>query len=324
MKRILFLTVCLFIVNFCAWGETLPKAYRSHNGQLTQYLWNEWQEAITEAEAGDTIFLTEGSFSNDITIDKPLTIIGTGVAGDVGELNDYRVKNQGTYIKGHVTIDIPGSISLTSNSLENIRMHTLTVNSSVTNLRLRKCYINENFNYHEDNNYPIITNLLFINCYAKRFYCENLEHPVLQNSLIWSFQANGYPGNTFEIINCGFGSAGGQNTQEYTFYNCTFDQGSATNCHFVNCLFNNSNSGDGSNCFFQNCWRVNYYNPNNASVEELTENEWIGTDGTAVGCKGGMYPFTFVPTQPSVSESNVSLSDDKKTLNVTLKVTTGQ
>lgn len=49
-----------------------------HDGQVTLYAYNELSSAISAAEAGDTIYLNEGTFTGGITIDKAITILGAG------------------------------------------------------------------------------------------------------------------------------------------------------------------------------------------------------------------------------------------------------
>ena len=319
MKRILFLTVCLFIVNFCAWGDTVTKVYLSHNGKLTQYKWTDWQTVLNDAVAGDTIFLTEGTFNGDITIDKPVTIIGAGV-GNTGNSwmdgywKDLKVSGQGTFLFGNITIDIPESVSLEASLLENVRVRNIFVNESVDGLIIKKCFIDGEFKAD-----ALTTNVTFINCYTYEFYCQNLENANIYNCLFdWFYGNSAVLADTFSILNTIVIEL--KDAHNFSFVNsgfCDFPDSNSNSFDHCICRVLDSNQNAYNNCYY--AWEVQ-----NMSKEEILSNGWLGVDGTAIGYLGGYYPFTLKPSQPYVSESSLSVSEDAKTLNVTLKVSSGQ
>jgi hypothetical protein len=57
------------------------------------------------------------------------------------------------------------------------------------------------------------------------------------------------------------------------------------------------------------------------SVENLTEKNYFGTDGTVIGPYGGNTPYTLVPAVPRVTKSEIKIDPKKQEMNATLTVT---
>ena len=93
---------------------------------------------------------------------------------------------------------------------------------------------------------------------------------------------------------------------------------------FLNCIYCEDHSDIGST--YTNCWTFDNVTtrPWYWSKDYLSENEYIGNDGTVVGPLGGTAPFTFIPSQPYVSSSSVAYDASSKILNVNITVKKGK
>lgn len=56
------------------------------------------------------------------------------------------------------------------------------------------------------------------------------------------------------------------------------------------------------------------------SKEELLENNFLGNDGTVVGCYGGKNPYSLKQIQTTITSSKVHFDKDKKQIQIKLKV----
>ena len=101
MKKILFSVVCLMMVGIQSVKAQTPAAIMlMHQGQATMYTSQELPTAVAAAEAGDTIFLSNGTYPilSGLTINKPISIIGAG---------------QETIVSGDITVDIDSTTTMT-------------------------------------------------------------------------------------------------------------------------------------------------------------------------------------------------------------------
>ena len=56
------------------------------------------------------------------------------------------------------------------------------------------------------------------------------------------------------------------------------------------------------------------------SLENLTDNNYFGTDKTVIGPYGGNTPYTLVPAVPRVTKSELKVDPKKQELNATLTI----
>lgn len=324
MKKILFSVVCLMMVGIQNVKAQTPAAIMlMHQGNATMYSNQELTTAVSAAEAGDTIFLSNGTYSvlTGLTINKPISIIGAG---------------QGTIVSGDITVDIDSTTTITGRLLDAIRMtHSLIVNQNPGSIVIRKCWISVDLMLN-----ATAGNVVLDRCYARYFMpIEGFKKAFsATNSVISQYAENGNVSKTGNIIftNCHLGS----------FYLNSLYNGNAT---FVNCLIGDLNSSASTNSYincgsnsytnsntkgsFDNCYRLNTDIGNIFDTDSnngfLTLKDSLaeavaatrGTDGTIIGASGGSTPYTLIPSLPTVSESSFTVDDSNRTLNVTLKVT---
>lgn len=314
MKKSLFLTACLAIASLSSFGTSLSSIMLQHNGSVTMFDSDKMTSAISAAVTGDTIYLSEGAFVGNFTIDKAITIIGAG---------------QNTKIQGDITVSIDNTPTLTAHLLDAVSMssNTLTISKAVKNVKIRKCYIRE---FYAKAN---VTDLNIDRCRFYSFYPQNnVKSGNVLNSYINSL--SGYSGqtNTINYINCGIDNIY-PSSFSGTFINSTIYSWYSTSTISNSVLINTrypSGLSLATTSSAQNCYTGGSFSSytddkmggeyNTIPSDWLEENNYVGTDGTIIGMFGGTSPFNLVPNVPTVTESKVSVDTTNKKLNVTLKV----
>ncbi len=337
MKRYFLLIISAMMFSIA--GYSLPNAsvLLQHKGNVIVYHMDSLQAALRDAVDGDTLFLSEGKYS-DITINKKITLRGEGSK---------------TIVKS-IRIEIPDTVTLTSTLLEGLNIcasdgqRNIVVAKSVNGLTIKQCYFesidfygifrdvlidrclcNGSFKFpnKEKNSvksmivkntriselYPLdITtkDISFINCDIKRFY------------YFWHSYASDFRGS---LINCIVGDGSTQTPLQYcTLINTLLDDfpirntANDQNCYIIKIgdfdeLFEYygiaGDSGMGISSF-----RCIY------SDEELLEKGYIGNDGTIVGSNGGTTPYTLDLAVPYVKASDIKLDSERRVLNVKLTI----
>lgn len=317
MKKTILLSVCLFVASLSTFGASLSSIMLQHNGSVTMYESDKMATAIGAAVKGDTIYLSEGSFVGDFTINKEITIIGAG---------------QLTIVQGNITIAIDNTPSLTAHLLDAIKVpgsYTVTVTKALKNLKIRKCYL------HQFTCNASVTDLNIDRCNINNFYPNSYTKTgnVLNSYITTTNGASGQL-NTISYINCNIYTVHNNNFAG-TFINSIIRayswSGTYYNCSFINTAYPTNFSFDASSSC-QNCYAGGYsftqYTEEKTGVQYygvasdwLESNNYIGTDGTIIGMFGGTIPYSLVPNVPTVTESKVTVDTATKKLNVTLKVT---
>ena len=326
MKKKLFLlmALCAFI-GTATYGATLKRTILSHEGVLTQYDADKWQDAIKDAVDGDIVYFTAGLFTGDFTIDKAITLIGAGVAEDNGFWHNTEIdavyagcgiSGESTVLEGNVTIAIPGSKTLTKPVMEGFYLpeKSITVTEPVTGLTIKRCHSIGYWNNAFFTAEATVTNLILESCYFNQINCGNLVKPTFRNCYAERLEI---APTDASIVNCMIITI--SNCTNCSFINCGYhDLHDSSYNTFVNCLYKNSDA----NSSYTNCVHVD--NPNRVTKAEMTEEGWYGNDGKVIGPVGGGYPFTLIPSQPSVLTNNISYDSSKKELNVNLTIKQGK
>ena len=328
MKKTMISLAVLAIAGVAtAEAQTMQIALQ-HNGNITMFGSSQTQDALDQAEDGDTLFLNEGTFKSDIYIRKKVSIIGSG---------------ENTILPGDVHVAIPDSATLSSYLLDALYITgTVVVDSAVNGLKMRKCQLYAmTFNAKVDNSFVE-------RCYIKQNVNQNdnLVGVSFYNSKIGYIRGHAKNTSSAVYTNCNINDIGSlctsSNPRNYiyraSFQNCIvlnitkgdsfYIWGDTFNATFNNCLSQSDNYKTTTN---QNCYT---YTKNDGDADlldsniecslptdSLKERGYIGTDGTVVGIYGGTIPYTLVPSMPRVTEHNIVVDADKKKLNVTLKVT---
>lgn len=327
MKKRIILTALVALVCTITFGATLKRTILSHNGTLTQYDASEWQQALADAVAGDTVFFTPGTFYGDIKIEKAITLIGSGVSETDAFYHDTSISEvyagcaktgESTILEGHVEIAIPNNVTLTKPLMEGLRLpaKNVTVTMPVTGLSIKRCQTTTGWNNEGFfSATATVTNLTLENCYFHSVSCGNLVNPTIRNC---------YMERLYNM------------PKETTIRNCTIIEiHGSVNCYFVNCCVysqrDESSYNTYTNCLYKE-YDANSEYPNSTYVSEpaqltvaqMKENNYYGNDGTVIGPLGGTAPFTLIPGQPYVTANNVTYDSNTKKLNVSLTIKKGK
>ena len=321
MKKSFLMMLCTFAYTL-AYGATVQRTILSHKGQLTQYDATNWQDAFADAVTGDTIYFTPGIFSGDLTINKPLTLIGAGVSEeeafwkgtDVSDVyTGCGTSGPSTTLSGDVIVDIPGSVMLTATLMEGFRFAQMRVIKPVTNMVIKRCQANHFMSQDYNGGDQNVTNATFECCFFRGFRGIGLVNPDFHNCYIHSIN----DASNIEFLNCAL----------IECYNCT-------GCTLINCIYGpvgystiiksvrRWEENNDVNSTYTNCWYE--MNAQCLTKEQLTAKGYIGIDGTVVGPLGGPAPFTLIPSQPYVSSGSITYLKSTKKLNVNVTVKQGK
>jgi hypothetical protein len=315
MKKKTFMMICLAIL-----GIQVSKAQQSiialhHEGNVTIFSGSETQEAMEASEKGDTLYFSNGVFS-EITITKPVTLMGSGME---------------TFFR-NIYVAIPDSVTLTSSLCQNMLIYNFTVNKTVSGMNVSQCKISEvNFS-------AIVTKAQFISCYFELFNINyNINDMEVVTSKIQTVRGQTNV-NNLKFINCNFKfiyndwRGVGEGGCMATYINCIlggwnnysgwYNDGTT----YVNCLLKLS----GSERVYEHSTRISPWLNTKFSVDEnidcslsdaeLLEAGYIGNDGTIVGCNGTDVPFTLELASPHIVDHKVDVDNVNRKLTVTLKM----
>ena len=273
-----------------------------HARRVTLYSGAQLQTVIDKAVAGDTIYLSEGTFGGDVTIDKSkIALIGTG---------------ERTILTGDFTIgkdDVTTSDCLVEGL--NITGTPIWV-WPVNNCILSQCQFRNIRGLVGGGE----TDLLISRCYCKEeMELDRLKYISVVNSKIKKI--TGY-NESASFTNCNIGSVpfvaidnSGPNSGR-VFTNCIINSwGTAATA--IKCILRTSGpAGIISNCYIIPESVLN----GNLDCTLTNLNDYLGTDGTVVGIMGGDIPYTLIPVAPHVSEHKIEVDAENQKLNVTLTI----
>lgn len=324
MKKQLIMMACMLMASIAAFAGTNSKILLQHGGGVKVYDNDQMAQAMTDAVKGDTIFLSEGTYSG-FELTKEVAIRGIG---------------EKTVISGDLKIAIAGTPVCSFPLLESLRITGyLYINKAINKLHIRKCF----FRYFTVN--AAIEDAIIDRC-AARYWNSGyssyypgefnlstyIKSMTVVNSTVYSLNGN-YNAASVNFVNCFIHGYKGGDEQNYI--NCIFgapnsyydsiDKATLTNCLYNTASSSSYNSNISSSCTTINCYAVNNGENSllNMTKDELTTNKYFGNDGTVVGAYGGNTPFVddIAPAAPKVTDQSISLDLENKKLNVSLKVT---
>ena len=304
MKAKTLLTACLFMLAVGANAANDGKAILHHDKKPTAiYDADKLSDALSAAVAGDTIYLSAGTFPT-FTLEKAITIKGAGT---------------NTKISNGVIIDIPGSPTLTSSLLEAVEVNgAITVKSDMTNflIKMVKTY---DLQFANQQN----TNALVDRCYLDKFtITSTMTDFYVRNSYIWNLTSTSLKFNKCNFINCRI--QGDWNKAAGRFINC--ELGRIENYLTIkssilsySLVYSYDNYLGVDHSTYQE--KV-YFDDTSAwlSVDDRLNKGYICKDGTVVGVEGGKTPYSLTPSGPKETSSTVKVSDSEKKLNVSINV----
>lgn len=340
MKKTILFLIGLVCVSVNSLADTRAQALLLHNGQGRSFDADLLQQAVNEAVAGDTIYLSEGTFNlnGTLIINKDVSLIGAD--------------GEKTILRGSINFAIDGEPTISrylldalkiTNSLEvskvqhglHIRKcwigHHLSASADVTDLQIDRCYVDTLLpvaniksasvvnsvmayvGYQQKNKESYIydttgNDWYFLNCSIAYFYVKTyvdsnvayIKDANLENSIVWVIVMS-------EEVN--------------TFTNCLtpggYGSGTKKNCYVGNFSSNITLNASRDNypSFIIGTTSIGI-----GSISALESRNYYGTDGTVVGALGGATPFTLTSEGIGIRESVLKVDPVTRQLNVTLKV----
>lgn len=339
MKRftLLIITLTLTILQIAAQDTSIKGTITlSHQGNETNFAYNEMTKVMDAAADGDTVYFSTGYFQGDFIMTKKLAFIGSGADRD-------KEGNNCTYYEGKIVINLPEETKLTARLFDGIYFNNNNTNisfkSSIDNVIFRKCYWDNNI-FSIDKN---ISYLLIDRCNCSLYFGENkIQKMITRNSVVRGTPYSANMSANMFFYNCNINSSSGWGINGIdnkssahlfgTFYNCILytysyymtDPGdSSAITVLINCLYNLQEDYVDDGCTIQNCYI--YTDNSNKNIFDLTKEEllsknYLGKDGTVVGIYGGKNPYTLSLGNKEVT-NKVHLDRDKKQVQFNIKVT---
>lgn len=356
MKKILFTMAAIISCVTMSFAQTSFIATLQHEGEFTHYYGaGALTSAYNAATEGDIITLSPGTFSSPGTIDKGITLRGTGfdaspatyVSGGVTfcSTDSNRVVtvegiifNNECYVQNNASGTGQGTLKFIKNTFNGLSATAANTYSTERGsiVRIYNCAIYNVMRFY-GNTYP---DFLIYNSFVEDpGWARGVTHSETITSFVncvirwkgYSYYYNGgdsYPelSHCLNYFNCIFNTAfSNPNNMRLTSFPNT---ATCYNCLSINhgSLFrnlvsggNNKTAGSASDIF------VTYTSEYNAGETfELTDaakEAYIGTDSTQIGMQGGNYPFTTTVQYPVITKFNVNAQTNKAgMLNVEVEV----
>ena len=282
--------------------------------------------AYTNAQSGDTLYLSGGTFTPPATFDKKLTIIGAG------HYVDSTLATGKTFINGNVTLTENADL-LYLEGVEITGIFTITTNHSVNNVIVKRCKINGAFNALGNLSNPTSNLSLIGNVLVSRINIENIQNAIISNNII----SNTFQGSNGNLIcnNVIMGYIWGS-SMDYLFYgsnntlnnNIILWEGYNANVNGSGNTFNNNlyveptpNYGTTATSLgnYTGILQANIFVNQNGTAFNYTHDynlqaptTYVGTDGSQVGIYGGTFPYKVgaVPFNPHIQVKNIAPTTD--------------
>lgn len=323
MKKHFLLFVCLLMVATVAKADIAASVMLRHNGHATFFAHDEVQNAVDAAVEGDTIYLTEGTFS-PFNVDKRIMVRGTGWT---------------TVIEGDCNINISGTAKLPMPVLDGLALNgNVNVQSAYSQFTLRKVKVQKVL-FEGEEHYDVKLDRCHI--YGILDLAENVKEINAFNCRIQQITPHDYVlGHaTFEHCNIYYIYSSVVSSLTATFNSCAlygayYTQSSYNYPILVGCVLNSclycfaktstlSSSYKGylfytSSTTFIDCISNTTANYQDYVLSFNNDNYLSALDGTKIGAYGGQHPFTLWSELPAVTKHSVKVDAANKKLNVTL------
>ena len=295
------------------------------------------------ADTLDVIVLSPGSFNPPANIQKSITIRGAGFEGD----STHNITR--TRLSGNVNI-VPGEgKNVNGIRIEGIRCQNIYVQGSRTtpveqqahDLIFNNCYVENEIRFYSPVHDATISQsyvfgLVHGNHSDYSDYC-NIDNLQIFNSnlggldrFLNSADALSYIFVNHSIIrranthyNCSVGA--------YIYYNCIVNGNVPSGSTAHGCILIGqsglNNNVDGENNYFgkqisdilvDGSNSLDYI-VNGAPHSLAVKDEFLGVDGTPVGVFGGILPWNPIPGQPRIIDFKTTVSEDNKTLHISIQ-----
>lgn len=323
MKKYIILPL-LFISTLC-WGQA---QFVVQNASKTEVYTN-INDAITNAVAGDTLYIPGGGFTiTNTTIDKELHWVGHG---------HYPDSTKATF-QTRIISNLNFNSTCSNSSFEGIYFTGALQfgydNQDVSNITMKRCRVGSNLNLRIITTGNPNLNFVITECVLFHVNANNGGNCLIEKSLLFSsvyyFDQSNFVHNVFN-----------NNAGSYTlYYN--------SNCTFTDNVFGMSYGTSGSNsCIFTNnvfpgelpslttgTFTDNYVNVGSDIYTSVTNNytfsydddyhlktNWLSSDGsTNCGVYGTLLPYKTIPYYPHINTATIQNEASNNQLGVEINV----
>lgn len=332
MKKLLFLLL------FCGVSAAHATVYTVNNNIPSPGQFTSVNTAIAAASAGDTIYITGSPYNyNSFTIDKKLTIIGTG----------WEPRTTNTTYSLVDNIDFSDGAAATGSAIIGLCVYQININQVITGLVIarnkilyRIVFTSNTSNLTIEGNWFSSggnTNI-FESGYIYGYYIINLyfRNNVVDGTLYISYSSgathyNLYINNNLFLGNGTsdqFGNMDGVNINNNIFYGRS-PSGNVTNSAFRNSIsfgnMDNAFGGSGTTVIdnqvgvdplFVDAAIGDYSTDNNYQLQSSSPAKDAGTDGDDIGLSGGEGYFEThgVPGIPQMNDLQIVSPEDGQVL----------
>lgn len=334
MKKILFMIACCLMATAQnVFADDYGKVFLQHNGNITGVFdGSDINKSIEAAVDGDTLFLSLGRFSSNFTINKSICLIGSGAEAG----NDSQ---RSTYIENSYScrIDAGEDKALSFVTIEGIYFGpSIYAQRKIENLVFKKCYFNGTLGI-SNNGYGGYTKKLTIDrCRLDDISTDgNIQDATIKNCKIWRVYGQGGQSiSACKFVNCNIFRV--DSNTKAMFVNSIINQVEngtdsylSSQSMLVNTLYHNMNGYDPmQNCSQQDCWSsTETLIPNDGNLncslpaDQLKEAGYLGTDGTIIGCEGGVNPYSLVRHAPAITQKGTKVDLENKKVIINVNVT---
>lgn len=339
MKHLFSMAVALFMTatSFAqVVSEAISATLQRGESTTVYYGTDALKQALENAEDGNIITLSSGTFSTPANFNKSVKIYGAGyeddtltgvartfLAGGVtmdgldGQHPDYFYM-EGVWINGEVNINkLETDTLIQGTKFVKCQMGTFNMKSNSDATILRQCFING----HIHGNNAVATGFIVQNCYiTNRVQWFDTKSAVLVDHCILPTDYSHGPylyKNSFIFWSLDLGA---------TAVNCVGDHRRISNNSqntLVHCYTEYSNWGDYLGSIFSDGQKNLNYTLDGTSIPrrwEIADPEtFMADDSTAVGPAGGSYPWDKIPSTPRIISSKIGNKTVGGKLHVTVK-----
>lgn len=337
MKHI-FLSLALLAASGVSAYAQLTVVTLHHSGITTPYYSNNgFVDAYNTSVAGDTITLPGGNFNPPASIDKRLTVIGTG------HYPDSTTATNISFITGTITL----SDNADSSCIEGLYINgniNFASDQAVNYVLIKKNYVNGSISFSGSRVTPCMHARIINNVIAGSLYANNTnaldfsnniingefqraENTVIQNNIfVW---AVGHPWECNDVFYYCDQSLIQNNI---IMYSSSIFCGGAVNNTVSNNLFTHTPSL-GSGVISGNYFNVDpttiFVNQTGTAFNYAhnyhlqVPGTYLGTEGTQIGIYGGYYPYKegAVPGNPHIQTKTIApTTTPAGDLNINIKV----
>ncbi len=340
MKKIIILP--LLFLGFLSWGQA---QFVVQNGAKTE-VYNNINTAITNAEAGDTLYIPGGGFTiTNTTIDKTLHWVGHGHYPDSTEATmQTRITSALTFTGACDNSSFEGILFTSSlifgtstDEAINIQMKRCRLNDNITlrlsvtgnpslNFQISECVFIKNINANNGSNCLVEKSLIF--GLTQYFYQSNFVHNNFNSNsttLIYYCQSCQYVDNVFANT-CGFYYSNSNTLNNNVFastipaYGTNTGSNNIYNVGSANIYTDISHSANIYTFSYDNNYHLQSSTGTAESDGSTVSIIGAATDATNAGIYGSTAPYKTIPYYPHINTATIATEATNDKLGVNINV----